>query len=342
MANSAMRCAAAVATLSALTAPAQSANSPVVVTAENFARAESDTYFKMLVDRGGFGKFSHRRDLPLEGTGVRPNRDTLYSLGVFDLEAGPVTITIPESGKRFISLQATDEDHYVYGVDYSAGAHTYTRNKVGTRYMMAAVRIFVDPNDAADMDRGRALQDQIKVSQPGGPGTFAPPTWDQASQKKIRDALMILGETLPDWRGAGGRRGEVDPVRHLVVSATGWGLAPDRDAIYLNFTPPRNDGQFVYRLTIPANVPVGAFWSISLYNNQGRFEKNQYGVYTINNVTAKKSADGSVAVQFGGCDGKTPNCLPTMSGWNYIVRLYRPGPEVLDGSWKFPEATLVN
>jgi hypothetical protein len=44
------------------------------------------------------------------------------------------------------------------------------------------------------------------------------------------------------------------------------------------------------------------------------------------------------AVQFGGCDGKIPNCLPTPPGWNYLVRLYRPRPEVLSGAWTFPEA----
>lgn len=32
------------------------------------------------------------------------------------------------------------------------------------------------------------------------------------------------------------------------------------------------------------------------------------------------------------------NCLPIMDGWNYTVRLYQPGPEILDGSWAFPEA----
>ena len=25
-------------------------------------------------------------------------------------------------------------------------------------------------------------------------------------------------------------------------------------------------------------------------------------------------------VRIGGCDGKIPNCLPTMQGWNYTVR----------------------
>jgi hypothetical protein len=45
--------------------------------------------------------------------------------------------------------------------------------------------------------------------------------------------------------------------------------------------------------------------------------KNDQDAYTLNNITAKKNADGSVTVQFGGCDGKTPNCLPIMPGWNY-------------------------
>jgi hypothetical protein len=38
--------------------------------------------------------------------------------------------------------------------------------------------------------------------------------WDKASQKKVRDALVVLSETIPDWRHAAGRRNEVDAVRH--------------------------------------------------------------------------------------------------------------------------------
>ena len=56
---------------------------------------------------------------------------------------------------------------------------------------------------------------------------------------------------------------------------------------------------------------------------------------------ARKGADGSVTVQFGGCDGKLPNCLPIVKGWNYMVRLYRPRAEVLEGRWTFPEAKPV-
>jgi hypothetical protein len=52
--------------------------------------------------------------------------------------------------------------------------------------------------------------------------------------------------------------------------------------------------------------------------------------------------DGSITIQLGGCDGKIANCLPTVPGWNYMVRLYRPHAEILNGTWKFPEAQPVN
>ncbi|WP_371135810.1 hypothetical protein [Reyranella sp.] len=71
---------------------------------------------------------------------------------------------------------------------------------------------------------------------------------------------------------------------------------------------------------------------------EGYFQKNDLNAYWLNNLTARKRADGTVAIQFGGCDGKIPNCLPIMDGWNYTVRLYRPRSRILDGTWKFPEA----
>ena len=216
-------------------------------------------------------------------------------------------------------------------------ATRFDKGKVGTRYALAAIRTLVDPNDPKDLEQAHALQDAVKVEQPGGPGKFEVPNWDQASRKKIADALTVLGATLVDWRGAAGRKDEVDPIRHLIVTATGWGLNPDKDAIYLNVTPSKNDGTTIYKLNVK-DVPVDGFWSITLYNAEGYLVKNDQNAYSFNNITAKKDDDGSVTIQFGGCDGKVSNCLPTMPGWNYTVRLYRPRKEILDGTWKFPEA----
>jgi hypothetical protein len=321
-------------------AQSPSANA-VPVTADNFTRAESDTYFANIVKQaGGLGKFFHRREIePVENQIViRANRDTLYSAAVFDLDAGPVTITLPDAGKRFVSLIVIDEDQYTPAVFYG-GSHSFSKEQIGTRYLMLALRTLVDPSDPKDVGQAHALQNAVKVSQ-NSPGKFEIPNWDPASHKKVKDALLVLASTLPDSDRGFGTKSEVDPVRRLILSASAWGGNPDKEAKYLNVFPEKNDGRTVYRLNV-GNVPVDGFWSISVYNAAGNFQKNALDAYSLNNITAKKSADGSVAVQFGGCDGKIPNCLPTMPGWNYMVRFYRPRSEILDGSWKFPQPQPV-
>src|SRR5258708_192483 len=96
-------CAAAFAFMPIQVSQAQSPSANAhPVTADNFTRAESDSYFANIVKQAGsLGKFFHRRDVePVDKQIViRANRDTLYSAAVFDLDAGQVTITLPDSGK---------------------------------------------------------------------------------------------------------------------------------------------------------------------------------------------------------------------------------------------------
>lgn len=311
----------------------------VAVTADNFVRAESDLYIKRVAEElGGFGKFYHYREpMPIDKqTVVRANRDTLYSAAVFDLDASAVTITLPDAGTRFRSMFAVNQDEYIPLVAYDAGSFTLTKEQIGTRYVLIGIRTLADPKDPDDVRKVCALQDAIGIRQ-AKLGSFEVPNWDATSQKVVRDALLTLSSTLPDMRHAFGSEGDVNPVRHFIAAASAWGGNPDKDAIYLNVTPARNDGATIYRLTVK-DVPVDGFWSISVYNREGYFEKNSLDSYTLNNITAKKDSDGSVTLQFGGCDGKLPNCLPIVPGWNYMVRLYRPRPEILNGNWSFPDA----
>ncbi len=314
------------------------AQNKIPVNPDNFVRAESDLYLSNVVKDGGLGKFVHRREPAAidNQTVIRLNRDTLYSAAVFDLDAGPATITIPEVGKRFVSMQVINEDHYTPQVSHGSGSRTITRKNVGTRYAVVAVRTLVDPADPKDVTAAHAIQDGITVKQKSV-GKFEVPAWDGASQKKVRDALLALASTLPDANRMFGTKAEVDPVRRLIGSASAWGGNPDKEAIYLNVTPPKNDGATNYVLNVK-DVPVNGFWSISLYNGEGYYQKNDLNAYSLNNITAAKDPDGSVTVRFGGCDGKVPNCLPIMKDWNYMVRLYRPKAEILSGRWKFPDA----
>ena len=133
--------------------PAQvSAGMTIPVTPDNFNRAESDIYFSGTVKNGGFGKFNHNRGvMPIDRQAViRANRDTLYSAAVFDLNAGPVTVTMPDAGNRFMSMMVIDEDQYAPLVFYGAGTHILTKEQIGTRYVMVGIRTFVDPNDGYD------------------------------------------------------------------------------------------------------------------------------------------------------------------------------------------------
>jgi hypothetical protein len=90
------------------------------------------------------------------------------------------------------------------------------------------------------------------------------------------------------------------------------------------------------------DVPVDGFWSVIVYNKDGYIPQNDSKVYSFNNITAKPDADGSVTIQFGRREKATGNYIPIVPDWNYTVRLYRPRKEILDGTWKFPEAKPVS
>jgi len=311
---------------------------PVSVDPGNFCRAESDRYFSGVVGNGGFGRFDHTREpTPMDKQVViRLNRDTIYSAAVLDLEASPATIRLPEAGDRFVSLQVINQNHFVHGVHYAPATVTLEQDDVGTRYAVVAVRTLVNPEEPDDVARANALQDSIRIEQSSA-GRFEIPEWDQASQDRIRAALLELATTLPESTRMYGAQGEVDPVRHLIGCALGWGANPASEALYLNIVPSSNDGETVHSLTV-GDVPVDGFWSISVYNEDGYFEPNDLDAYSLNNITAARNDDGSITVQFGACDAGTLNCLPTPPGWNYMVRLYRPSAAILDGSWSFPPA----
>jgi hypothetical protein len=189
---------------------------PIPVTVDNFVRAETDLRLALDARKGGFGKFAHHRQ-PV----TRDGRRGLHSSAVFDLDAGPVTIVLPEAEGRDLSLRVFDEDHYVREVAQGAGWHSYAHEPGGTRYLLARLSVSVDPDDVEDLARARALQGAIQVLQ-ASPGRLETPNWDPVSQGAVREALRGLAATVPDQERSFGPKGQVDPVRHLIGVAAGW------------------------------------------------------------------------------------------------------------------------
>ena len=307
------------------------------VTIDNFARAETDTYFRANMDAFGadVGQLMHIRApvTPENQAVIRSNQDTLYSGIVLDLSE-PVTVTLPDSAGRYLSMHVINQDHYMY-VESEPGTYELTNESVGTRFAMINFRNFVDPNDPEDVEAARAAQDGILVSG-GGSGPFETPDWNQDDLAKARRALSDLAELGFSTVHAFGRKDEVKPVDFLIGAAAGWGGLPAHGATYLIDSVAANDGKTPHRVTVK-DVPVDAFWSITVYTKEGYLGENDLGVNSYNNVKAEPNPDGSISVHFGNCGEGHLNCIPITPGWSYTVRLYEPRPEVIDGSWVFPK-----
>ena len=132
----------------------------------------------------------------------------------------------------------------------------------------------------------------------------------------------------PAFDHAFGRKDAVDPLKHLLGTAAGWGGLPEQEAFYLNVDPGFPPGE--YRLTVARRARSTGSGRSRSTTPAGYFEANDRNAYSVNNITGTPNADGAITVHFGGCGDDRPNCLPIMDGWNYAVRLYRPRPEILE------------
>ena len=307
------------------------------VTLDNLVRAETDHMIRANMEAFGLevGQLVHQRetvDLDKQPV-IRMNVDTIYSSLVLDLSE-PVEITLPEIDGRYQSMHVINQDHYMF-VEAEPDTYRLTEDEVGTRFAAVAFRTFIDPDDPDDVKAAHAAQDGIVVSG-GGDGPFEAPDWDTEQLAVARKALNDLAAEISfDSSLAYGAKDEVNPVHFLVGGIAGWFGLPAEGAIYLIDAVDRNNGETRYAVTAK-DVPVDAFWSVTVYNEDGYMEPNELGRNNYNNVTAEPNEDGSITINFGGCDDGLVNCIPITPGWNYAIRLYQPRPEILDGSWTFP------
>lgn len=105
------------------------------------------------------------------------------------------------------------------------------------------------------------------------------------------------------------------------------------------------DGSHDYTLTFPKGKlpPVGAFWSLTMYDPQNYLYANQIDRYEVGNRTAGLvyNRNGSLTIHIQHAEPSTKagkaNWLPAPAdGFHLILRLYQPEPSVFDGAWKIP------
>jgi hypothetical protein len=313
------------------------------VTIDNFPRAESDTMLRqsMATTKALFGtqlgELGHlRAPFPLDKQPViRMNRDTLYSSGVFDLSE-PVTVTLGDIDGRYQSLHVINQDHYMIA-ESKPGTYTLTQEEIGTRYVMIAIRTLVNSDDINDIKLANKAQDKIKVSGGVVGGDLEAPNWNQEQLTELRQLLNKISMFGVDAAKGLGKKEDLDPVHYLISCGSGWGGLPKKEAMYELSNVDNNDGT-PHKVTFK-DVPVDAFWSVTVYNQQGYIQENDLGVYSFNNLTSKTNPDGSSTIHFGGCEDNRFNCLPIPEGWNYAFRFYQPQEALLSGEWAYPAVT---
>jgi len=139
-------------------------------------------------------------------------------------------------------------------------------------------------------------------------------------------------------------------LKRAIVAQLGLGANLPEDAIYpINLADDTGkplDGSSVYVIHFEkgATPPADAFWSITLYDNDGFQVANSFNRFAVSSwMPLKYGADGSLDLYFQnaspGAD-KEANWLPAPKGsFNLTMRLYAPKSDALTGKWNPPPVT---
>lgn len=130
------------------------------------------------------------------------------------------------------------------------------------------------------------------------------------------------------------------------VTKVGLGALPPFEAIYASASVDSKgqalSGEHQYTIHFPAGQmpPVKAFWSITMYDENGFLVESAINRYLIGDRDPLKyNDDGSldIVIQYDQPEKNTENWLPTPKGtFSLTMRLYLPKKSILDGSWKLP------
>ena len=321
---------------------ADTGDSVVEVTPENYSRAEVDTTFLHVTRDVGINTFRHDRTLmPLDKQpAVTINRDTIYSLGVFYAPKG-TTVTLPKSkDDRYQSAMIMQNDHYIDQVFYGEGTYEI---EVATEFTGIVIRTQVDARDPDDIKYVNVLQDQVVVKLPGGVTSpeFNPPTWNMSSLKALRAKYQSEASALPNFNSTSGARGDVDSHMQRLGVSVALGLLPPQDAMYL-YRDYGLSGSKCYQATYTApSFRDKGFFSFTMYGSDKYIHSEESN---LNNRVINYNPDGTFTMHYGSKDacGDVANRLGTPGdNWYLGFRIYRAADSIVENGYDMPEPALL-
>ncbi len=184
--------------------------------------------------------------------------------------------------------------------------------------------------------------------------------FDAAEIKQIEDgatsalpdmiaAVPTIGSATNGWTNFSDTTGVYGNQYFVraVVTVAGLGANPAEDAMYpllvhdADGDPVVGDRDYVLHFDADELPPVGAFWSLTMYDGEGFQVPNELDRYSLGDRDPLTyNADGSLDLYLSPKKpgpGRETNWLPMAPGPSgAMLRLYAPAPEVLDGRWHPP------
>ncbi|MDD7939119.1 DUF1254 domain-containing protein [Actinomycetospora lutea] len=142
-----------------------------------------------------------------------------------------------------------------------------------------------------------------------------------------------------------------DYLKRAIITMIGLGANAAEDAVYpmaladADGAPIVGEKDYVQHFAAEELPPVKAFWSVTMYDDDGFQAPNALDRFALGDRDPlHRNPDGSIDLYYGPTDPggeRTANWLPAPAGpLRIMLRLYAPGPTVLDGTWAPPPVTV--
>ncbi len=312
------------------------------MSAKEYIQSESRAFFADFIGRSGINNFFHFPGLSSaeDKWVVSPNNDTIYSLAIVNTTSG-FTVSLPDTGDRFVAIQITDENHMTPFYLYGGKSYEFKAEQFATDYVVVGIRTGTDASSEDVKYIVEQLHPNYKIVGANTTDEMVRP--DLEKMIKVREALIPAYDKLPDTFGTmQSRTQDVDDwEKFTYVTAGAWGLSKEENAMYKPYAKKDVKGGMCYKATYQ-KVPAKAFFSITAYGPDKYLMSNEFNIVSTNQGL-KSNEDGTFTVAFGdnNCKKLAPNFLYTpKDNWAFLMRAYRPDVEIFE-QYELPEIELV-
>jgi len=203
-------------------------------------------------------------------------------------------------------------------------------------------RIGIEPGKSFDLDKADPAVRQALESVP------------EDARRLMAWKLKTLANVMNNWSMNTNTMGVYGDyyLKRAIVTQLGLGAHVPEDAIYpINLgdeagRPLDGANKYVLHFDKGATPPASAFWSVTLYDQDGYQVANPLDRFALSSwMPLRMNPDGSLDLYFQnespGADNEA-NWLPAPKGpFNFTMRLYAPKSEALTGQWNPPPVVKV-